>query len=314
MMQKTLFLCVLFVLAAFCPAFAQSLSFLMGEDESSDFGALLFASEDRGMPPLSATEYQGASFDALSRARTVSYRQGKADAEIVFAADGSILHSISYVYTAAGFLSEISCADSLGEPKWAYRYERDEEGKLLRETSVSFAGGQEVQEGAVVSSYDGSGRLSKRETLSAEGQVTLSESFVYDESGRLAEKNSYYGDGTLLKRETCEYAAEADGDTPAGAVKRIRRYDSNGLYETVLLEYKDGRPSAIFRYGSDSVLKDSETLQYSGEKISRRARFNADGSALGEYTRLYDWAGNVAMERDGAGITVWDFVYPKQEP
>ena len=320
MIQKTLFLCACFILAAFCPAFSQSSFLARSEDEVSNFGGFGIygypsaVSGVGGVYPLFVTEYQGTSFDSLARAKTVSYKDGKAEAETVFAADGSVLHSVSYAYTDAGLLSEISGADSSGALRWAYRYEYGEEGRLLREVSLIFLDGQEKAEGEVLFSYNGNGLLSKRETFSAEGALTLSEAFVYDESGRLTEKNSYYGDGTLLKRETCEYSKEEspDGNMPAGVAVRIRQYDSNGLYETSLFEYKGGRVSAVLRYGADSVLKDSEVLQYSDGKVSRRVRFNAEGAPVSESARLYDWAGNLVMERDGAGISVWEFVYPEQ--
>ena len=319
MIKKTLFPCICLVLASFFSAFAQTVYFL--QDEDAGFGTPLSLAKlnalasggESAAAPLFITEYQGASFDSLSRAKLLSFKGGRADSENVFASDGSLLYAVSFGYSEAGLLSEISAADASGAPKWAYRYEYDGEGGLLREMSLSFVDGQERLEGEIVSTYSGDGLLSKRETFSAEGALTLRESFSYDESGRLSEKNSYYGDGVLLKREAFEYASgEEGGDAPAGAVIRIRQYDSNGLYETSIFEYKDGRVSAVLRYGADSVLKDSEAFYYSEERILRRARFNANGSLVSETTRLYDWAGNLVMERSGSSLTVWEFAYPEQ--
>ena len=262
--------------------------------------------------PLSLTEYQGTSFGALARTKSVTFNEGKPASETVFAADGSVLYAVSYSYTDAGLLSEVSGADSSGAPKWAYRYEYSGEGRLLRETSLIFSSGKESVEGAVAFFYDGSGLLTKRETLSAAGAVTLSETFLYDESGRLSEKSSYYGDGVLLKREACEYA-EADSEkVPQGVVARMRQYDSNGLYETTLFEYKDGLVCAALRYGADSVLKDSEAFYYREGKPVRFLRFNANGAPVAEESRLYDWAGNMVMARDNTGITIWEFAYPEK--
>ena len=297
---------------AFGTAFSQSVPCVLREDDGADFGSLSPFREGVGnVTPLSVTEYLGTSFDALARAKVVVFKEGKPDTETVFAADGTVLNAISYTYTEAGLLAEISAADASGAPKWAYRYEYGNEGKLLREVTVSFADGKEVREGAVVFSYDANGLLSKRETLSAKGTATLSEAFVYDESGRLAEKNSYYGDGTLLKRETCEYADAGSRTAPEGAATRIRQYDSNGLYQTILFEYKDGRVSAVLRYGADSVLKDSEAFYYMERKAVRRTRLNAGGIKISDDTRLYDWAGNMVLERGSSGITVREFVYPE---
>ena len=313
MTLKALFLCACLAATAFGMAFSQSVPFVFGENDTASFDNLSpFRNAVAGnVAPLSVTEYQGASFDALVRAKSVSYREGKPVAEIVYAADGSVLNAVSYTYTAAGLLTEISGADSLGAPKWAYRYEYGDGGKLLREVTVGFADGKEVKEGEVVFSYDANGLLSKRETLSAKGTVTLSEAFAYDESGRLTEKNSYYGNGTLLKRETCEYAGTGSKGVPEGAATRVRQYDSNGLYQTTLFEYEGGRISAVLRYGSDSVLKDRESFYYMEGKPVRRIRLNAGGTKINDDTRLYDWAGNMVLERDDSRITVWEFVYPE---
>ena len=315
MIVKALFLCVCLAAAAFSPAFSQPAPFVLRRGDALDFGNFLPSrdAEPGSVAPISVTEYQGPSFDALARAKTVTFKDGNPDRETIFAADGSVLNAVSYVYTDAGLLAEISGADSSGAPKWAYRYEYGDDGKLLREATVRFADGQEIKEGEVVFFYDGSGLLSKRETLSARGAVTLSEAFVYDESGRLAEKNSYYGNGTLLKRETCEYAEADSSAAPEGAAVRLRQYDSNGLYQTTLFEYKDGRVSAALRYGSDSVLKDREAFYYIEGRSVRRVRVDAEGTKINDNTRLYDWAGNMVLERDSSGITVWEFAYPDAE-
>ena len=318
MTLKALFLCVCLAFAAVCPAFSQGAPFILREDDVSVFGALgTFAhttcSGENCIHPLAVTEFHGASFDALARAKTVKFKEGKPAEETVFAADGSVLNTVSYTYTEAGLLLEARGADSSGALKWAYRYEYGEEGKLLRETSFTFADGQERLEGATALYYDGSGRLTKRDTLAADGAVTLTETFLYDESGRLTEKNSHYGDGILLKRETCEYAAADSEKVPQGEAARVRHYDSNGLYETILFEYKDGRISATLRYGSDSVLKDSETFNYIEGKLARRATFNSEGAPIAEHSFVFDWSGSMIMERNASGITVWDFTYPEQD-
>lgn len=320
MIQKTLFLCVCFIIVAPLFVFLQPVPLVLTEDETSElsisaFSALYSAPSGKGgVSPLSVTEYQGAALNSLVRAKTLIYKDGKAYSETVFAPDGSILHTVSYSYTDAGNIAEIRGADSAGALKWAYRYEYDEQNRTVRETSVSVQEGNERTEGAEVLTYNEERLLLKKETFSAEGAVTLTESFSYDESGRLAEKNSYYGDGTLLKRIVHEYANEENRNSsiPENAVLRVRQYDSNGLYETSIFDYREGRLYSILRYGADSILKDCEIFYYLDGKVSRRVRFNAEGASVSETLKLYDWAGNRVMKRDLAGITIWEYTYPQQ--
>lgn len=265
--------------------------------------------------PLRVTEYKGPSFDSLAPVKTRTYREGKPEAEQVFGADGAVVSALQYVYNDAGLLAEIRGADAAGVLKWAYRFVYDEQSRLEQEISVSVADGQESVESSILSFYDSSSRLVKRETFSAEGAVTLRETFIYNENGKLAEKNSYYGDETLLKRTVYEYAVPEEetaraSSAPSGAVYRIRHYDSNGLYETVALEYQDGRVSSVFRYGADGVLKDREARVYAEGKPLRMLTVNADGNVASGSFCLYDWMGNPVLERDSAGITVWEFAYP----
>lgn len=311
MIKFKLFLCAALALLAFCPAFGQSASYPLRNEEIFGFaGPASFGSG--GVYPLSATEYQGAAFDSLFRVKAVVFKDGKAQSETRFASDGSVLYNISYAYTDEGLLLEIRAADSSGALKWAYRFDYDDGGRLSRETSISFLNGEERIEGEVLFSYSEEGLLAKRETFSANGALTLSETFAYDSAGRVSEKSSHYADGTLLKRETCEYSREADGNVPLGVPVRIRQYDSNGLYETSIFEYKAGALSSVLRYGADSVLKDSEFFYYLGDKVLRRARLNAEGALVLETESLYDWAGNLVMERDASGITLWQLDYPKE--
>ena len=196
-------------------------------------------------------------------------------------------------------MSEIRGTDAAGTPKWKYTYEYNEEGQLTTETSWNGLG---QTEWVIYTDYTDNGLPAAQRTTNPDGTVTLKKDFTYNESRRKTGETTTYGDGKLLKRVTFEH-------NPDGTVSREFRYDSNGLYETVVYRYENSQPATISKYSTDGILKDTQHKYYTDGNIIESVTENPDGTVTAREQFIWYINGNLFFKRDTTGITIRDITY-----
>lgn len=249
--------------------------------------------------PLQMDEYTGTDFTTLILSRKIFFYDNTAMKEELYSPDGTVHTKIAYIYSEQGLLSEIRGTDAAGTPKWKYTYEYNEEGQLTTETSWNGLG---QTEWVIYTDYTDNGLPAIQRTANPDGTVTLKKDFAYNESGRKTGETTTYGDGKLLKRVTFEH-------NPDGTVSREFRYDSNGLYETVVYRYENGQPAAISKYSTDGILKDTQHKYYTDGNIIESVTENPDGTVTAREQFIWDINGNLFFKRDTTGITIRDITY-----
>src|SRR5574344_740791 len=143
---------------------------------------------------IQAAEYKGNDLDELTLSSITSYKD-----------------------------VSITGADMNGNMRWKYLYKYDAHGNQIEEKSLNASN---MVEWRIESTYTASGKLKTNTTYNASDDVTLKETFQYNDRGFISADITQYPDGKLLKRIIYSY-------TKGGHIAQEDHYDSTGFFERI---------------------------------------------------------------------------------
>lgn len=228
--------------------------------------------------------------------------------------------SLTFTYENGALASVVCVQETNGYPERTFRY--DTAGNLISEdTMQSILGKGEV--GACSYEYYDSGILSAMSMyhdFTAEDPSAITETWRYDETGRLSAKEylreglvykreSYDENGNVIKKQT--YSQKDDGSTYedtsnsydefGNTIEKIRYWEDGSIYTQDVFNEHDMH---TYRYCADSNGVVSYEGKMTGDNEYTEIWYNNDGSVSEKYVYTYDADSYSYVRYDGSGSEI----------
>lgn len=251
---------------------------------------------------IQVSEYKGVDLDELTLHLITSYKEGSITKTIQYDDDGTARLSTTYLYSEDDLLTNITGSSMNGIQRWKYEYAYDAKGNQIEEKSLTASN---MIEWRIESTYTASGKLKTNTTYNANDEVTLKETFQYNDRGFISADITQYPDGKLLKRIIYTY-------TKGGHIAQEDHYDAVGFFERIGYSYTEGGDIISFsNIGKDYTVNSRTQLQYGiNGKIVKENIVSKDNSTT-EITYVYDAKGNWIWRFDGKTYTLRKILYRK---
>lgn len=253
--------------------------------------------------PTSVTEYRGTSLDALVIHSAVTYEDGDITKMMQYDDDGTARLFTTYSYDKNDRITSIIGSDRNGNQKWKYEYTYNANGNQIEEKSFNASN---TLEWCIKSQYTASQKIKKHITYNAADEITLTETFQYNDRGFVSADITQYPDGKLLKRIIYTY-------TKGGHVAQEDHYDAAGFFERIGYSYTDSGDIISFsNISKDYTVNSRTTLEYGiNHKIAKQIIISKDKTKT-IITYVYDSNGNWVWKHDGKIFTLRQIEYEEK--
>jgi hypothetical protein len=247
-------------------------------------------------------EYRGPDLDDLSLHSLTTYEKNRMTSNVQYDTNGSPKLSATYAYSEAGLLTSITGNDTSGGLRWKYEYTYDKYNRQIEEKSISSSSNTEWR---IETRFNSTGKIKEHITYNEKNDITLKETFQYNDRGFVSADIAQYPDGKLIKRIIYIY-------TKGGHIAQENHYDSTGFFERIGYTYtENGNIIGFSNSGKDYKINSKTTVQYgTNGKIIREKIVGKDKSVT-EITYIYDNWGNWIWKYDGKSYTLRKVSYGK---
>lgn len=264
------------------------------------------------------TQYMPKAGEAYPTESLEYDKEGNLILSIKYDPDGQVIEKIVTDYDSKGLKAKEEIYYSENELAETSCYEYDENKKLVKIITDYTAGYQTITE-----YIRKENRLEIRQ-VDEEGEVEETEIFMYNDEGKIIEKQILNDRGKLTEKQVSIYDSEGQlvqrdilERKNKLALRRSYRYNDNGqpieikvtnrkgkLVEYYRLEYDDAN-----RPISQNTPQGRIELEYPDKGIQKERYYDAGGTLQQKLTRYTDDAGNVLKEESPLGTTEYKYTY-----